>query len=302
MVGGPDAAAAGAGFTAMPMVIASFLRAGHQPAHLRRADAQRRGGGFVDALLAMAGVQLAPLGPVWPKLRQLCLDRQLSGNNCPTPGSPPRWSIWANTWSASTVASAGCCRAAASLCCRPGALRRPDTDWPDAHLGSRRCPRPPPYDATDAALRRTVAWVAALNLALLRRRVRGGRAIGSVSLFADSIDFLEDTAVSLLVAAGAGLVGARAGMAMRAGAAAAGAKLPADAVDRVAKVPAAAAADARRYRWPRWALAVNLFCALLLLARARCHRGSGNLGRRGLSVGAQRRGGQRIAVLAGPPA
>ena len=33
--------------------------------------------------VAMAGVQLAPLGPEWPKLRQLCLDRQLSGNQLP---------------------------------------------------------------------------------------------------------------------------------------------------------------------------------------------------------------------------
>ncbi|HPO19568.1 MAG TPA: VapC toxin family PIN domain ribonuclease, partial [Rubrivivax sp.] len=36
-----------------------------------------------DALLAMAGVQLAPLGPEWPKLRQMCLERQLRGNELP---------------------------------------------------------------------------------------------------------------------------------------------------------------------------------------------------------------------------
>jgi predicted nucleic acid-binding protein len=38
---------------------------------------------FVDALLASPGVQLAPLGPEWSKLRQLCLDKQLSGNDLP---------------------------------------------------------------------------------------------------------------------------------------------------------------------------------------------------------------------------
>ena len=39
--------------------------------------------GFVDALLAVSGVQLAPLGPEWLRLRQLCLDKQLSGNDLP---------------------------------------------------------------------------------------------------------------------------------------------------------------------------------------------------------------------------
>lgn len=28
-------------------------------------------------------VQLAPLGPEWAKLRQLCLDKQLTGNDLP---------------------------------------------------------------------------------------------------------------------------------------------------------------------------------------------------------------------------
>ena len=52
---------------------------------------------------------------------------------------------------------------------------------------------------TDAALRRSVAWVAALNLAYFFVEFTVARTIGSVSLFADSIDFLEDTAVNLLV-------------------------------------------------------------------------------------------------------
>lgn len=49
-----------------------------------------------------------------------------------------------------------------------------------------------------AALRRAVAWVAALNLAYFFLEFTVARAIGSVSLFADSIDFLQDTAVNLL--------------------------------------------------------------------------------------------------------
>lgn len=38
---------------------------------------------LVDALLASPGVQLARLGPEWPKLRQLCIDQQLGGNDLP---------------------------------------------------------------------------------------------------------------------------------------------------------------------------------------------------------------------------
>jgi uncharacterized protein len=38
---------------------------------------------FVDALLAAQGVHLAPLGPEWPRLRQLCVDKQLKGNAVP---------------------------------------------------------------------------------------------------------------------------------------------------------------------------------------------------------------------------
>ena len=38
---------------------------------------------FVDALLEVRGVRLASLGPEWPRLRQLCLDKQLKGNDLP---------------------------------------------------------------------------------------------------------------------------------------------------------------------------------------------------------------------------
>lgn len=50
-----------------------------------------------------------------------------------------------------------------------------------------------------SALRRAVAWVAALNLAYFGVEFSVALTIGSVSLFADSIDFLEDTAVNLLI-------------------------------------------------------------------------------------------------------
>ena len=48
-----------------------------------RTDHPHHAVAFVDALLASPGVQLASLGPEWPKLRQLCLDRQLAGNEVP---------------------------------------------------------------------------------------------------------------------------------------------------------------------------------------------------------------------------
>ena len=58
---------------------------------------------------------------------------------------------------------------------------------------------------SDAALRRTVRLVALLNLAYFGVEFAVARFIGSVSLFADSIDFLEDTTVNFLILAALGL-------------------------------------------------------------------------------------------------
>ena len=49
-------------------------------------------------------------------------------------------------------------------------------------------------------LRRVVLVVAGLNLAYFLVEVAVALAIGSVSLLADSVDFLEDTSVNLLIA------------------------------------------------------------------------------------------------------
>jgi len=78
-----SASGAGAGFTLMPMVLASFLRLVTSPKIFRLPTPIEDAVAFVDALLASPGVQLAPLGPEWPKLRQLCLDKQLGGNDVP---------------------------------------------------------------------------------------------------------------------------------------------------------------------------------------------------------------------------
>ena len=53
--------------------------------------------------------------------------------------------------------------------------------------------------ATAEQLRRAVIWVAALNLGYFFVEFGVARIIGSVSLFADSIDFLEDASVNFLV-------------------------------------------------------------------------------------------------------
>jgi len=54
-------------------------------------------------------------------------------------------------------------------------------------------------DAKEYALRRAVRQVALLNFAYFFVEFAVARRIGSVSLFADSIDFLEDTSVNFLV-------------------------------------------------------------------------------------------------------
>lgn len=124
------------------------------------------------------------------------------------------------------------------------------------------------------ALRRVVAIVAALNLAYFGIEFAVALAIGSVSLFADSVDFLEDTSVNILILMALGWslrARARTGM-LLAG---------------ILMVPALATL------WAIWskfnapvppealsltvtglgALAVNLTCAFLL-ARFRHHSGS----------------------------
>jgi len=126
----------------------------------------------------------------------------------------------------------------------------------------------------DAQLRRAVRLVAVLNLAYFGVEFAVALSIGSVSLFADSVDFLEDAAVNLLILAA---VAWRAPRRAQVGMALAGILL----------IPAAA------FLWMLWrkfehpvapaavglsltglgALAVNLTCAFIL-ARVRDHAGS----------------------------
>jgi Co/Zn/Cd efflux system component len=69
----------------------------------------------------------------------------------------------------------------------------------------------------DHTLRRVVRLVVVLNLAYFGIEFAVARAIGSVSLFADSIDFLEDASVNLLILVALGWTArkrARVGMAL----------------------------------------------------------------------------------------
>lgn len=70
---------------------------------------------------------------------------------------------------------------------------------------------------TDRRLRRVVCLVGLLNLGYFGVEFAVALAIGSVSLFADSVDFLEDAAVNLLIAMALGwsrAARARLGMAL----------------------------------------------------------------------------------------
>ena len=64
-----------------------------------------------------------------------------------------------------------------------------------------RQPDPIRGDSLQTQLTRVVRCVALLNLAYFAVEFGVATAIGSVSLFADSIDFLEDASVNLLIAA-----------------------------------------------------------------------------------------------------
>lgn len=76
-------AAAGAAFTLMPMVLASFLRLVTSARIFQAPTPVDDAVAFADAVIASPGVQLASLGPEWPTLRQLCIDKQLTGNRLP---------------------------------------------------------------------------------------------------------------------------------------------------------------------------------------------------------------------------
>jgi Co/Zn/Cd efflux system component len=126
----------------------------------------------------------------------------------------------------------------------------------------------------DTGLRRVVAIVGLLNLAYFGVEFAAALAIGSVALFADSIDFLEDASINVLIFAALGWTAARRA---RVGMVLAGILLvPGLATLWMAwqKFTLPVAPDAFALTLTgTGAFAVNLTCAFLL-ARYRTHSGS----------------------------
>ena len=81
--GAVSSAASGRSLMLMPMVLASFLRLVTSPKIFKMPTPIDEAIAFVEALLATSGVYLATLGPEWPLLRTLCVDRRLAGNAVP---------------------------------------------------------------------------------------------------------------------------------------------------------------------------------------------------------------------------
>lgn len=77
------AAASGASFTLMPLVVASFLRIVTHPKIFLVPTPMPDAVKFVDAIVNAAGVKMGQHGTEWPKLRELCLDKSLLGNALP---------------------------------------------------------------------------------------------------------------------------------------------------------------------------------------------------------------------------
>ena len=59
-------------------------------------------------------------------------------------------------------------------------------------------------DAKEVALKRTARVIAGLNLGYFGFEIAAALVVGSVSLFADSVDFLEDASIGLLLYVGLG--------------------------------------------------------------------------------------------------
>ena len=77
------ACAKGSSVKLMPMVAASFLRLVTNSKIFVRPTPVEDAVGFLDALLAVPGVEMPPLGTEWPMLRQLCIEKKLAAIHIP---------------------------------------------------------------------------------------------------------------------------------------------------------------------------------------------------------------------------
>lgn len=70
-------------FNLQPMVVASFLRLATHPKIFVHPTPMAEALHFIDALLEFPGVEQAGLGGEWGRLRQLCMEKNLSANDVP---------------------------------------------------------------------------------------------------------------------------------------------------------------------------------------------------------------------------
>lgn len=73
----------GASLKLMPMVVAGFLRLVTNPKIFTHPTPVEEAVGFLDALVAVPGVEMPSLGAEWPMLRQLCIEKNLTANDVP---------------------------------------------------------------------------------------------------------------------------------------------------------------------------------------------------------------------------
>ncbi len=78
-----QACATGATLRVLPLVSASFLRLVTHPRIFVEPAPIADAVGFIDALLAVPGVDMPTVGAEWPLLRQLCQDKNLEANDIP---------------------------------------------------------------------------------------------------------------------------------------------------------------------------------------------------------------------------
>ncbi len=77
------ACAEGASLKLMPMVVASFLWLVTNSKIFVHPTPVEKAVEYLDALLAVPGVEMPVLGAEWPMLRQLCIEKKLSANDIP---------------------------------------------------------------------------------------------------------------------------------------------------------------------------------------------------------------------------
>lgn len=78
-----DTRTSGGTFVLVPMVVASFLRLVTNPKVFKAAASTAAAIDHIDRLLALPGAEMVELGAEWPLLRQLCIEKRLTGNALP---------------------------------------------------------------------------------------------------------------------------------------------------------------------------------------------------------------------------